>query len=146
MQSRRFSIASRRALLALAVIVPLVVAGCQPSGARAIVGTWVTQLVGFNAAGATKYTQTVVLSENGTIDVKRTLPAPYTHQTGTYKVAKVDSRTVIQVTWTDPPARPSTLYFKVQGNQMLTSPTAGGLAKNPNLNAANQDPIVYTRQ
>ncbi len=141
----------RRPTAAVAVVLAvaglIAVGGCAANLESQLIGTWETRLVGYNttAQGVTNYNQTVTFAENGTVTLDTTLPGAVNHVTGSYEVASGGAKPTLSIKWDMPADQPTTLYFNIEDGRLLTSPSPGGLAKPPNLNVANADPVVYVR-
>jgi len=112
-----------------------------------IVGAWRTQLTGYNtiASGVTRYDQTLDFSDAGTVVMDNTLPGDVNHVTGRYELTKIDGSPAVKITWDIPVDKPSLLYYRFQGENLLTSRAPGSLNVSQELNIGNQDPVVYIR-
>ncbi len=140
----------RRVLTAVVLVVVAVAigaAGCAANLDSQLIGTWETQLVGYNttANGVTNYTQTVSFAEDGSMTFDTTLPGVVNHATGVYEIVDREKTPTLSIKWDMPVDQPTTLYFTIQDGKLITSPSPGGLAKPENLNVTNADPVVYTR-
>ena len=135
------------AAVSLAVVGALAAGGCAANLESQLIGSWETRLVGYNttAQGVTNYNQTVTFTEDGAVTLDTTLPGAVNHVTGTYEVVGGGSKPTLSIKWDMPADQPTTLYFTIEDGKLLTSPSPGGLAKPPNLNVANADPVVYVR-
>jgi hypothetical protein len=141
----------RRRLIVTAVVTLLVAAsatgGCAAKSEKDLVGTWRTQLTGYNtvAAGITRYDQTVTFTDTALVTMDNTLPGDLNHVTGRYELTKIDGHPVIKITWDAAVDKPSELYYRFQGEKLLTSRAPGSLDLSRELNVGNQDPIVYVQ-
>ena len=129
------------------VVVALVAGGCASAPRNEVLGTWHTQLTGYNtvAAGVTRYDQTVTFSDAGTVVMDNTLPGEVNHVTGRYELTKLDGHPIIKITWDALVDQPSELYYRFQGAKLLTSRAPGSLDVSQELNVGNQEPIVYVK-
>jgi hypothetical protein len=134
-------------VLVTALVCALMIGGCGKKAEQDLVGTWRTQLTGYNnvAAGVTQYNQTVTFAENGTTVMDNTLPGDVNHVTGRYEVTKLDGKAAITITWDVPVDKPSVLYYGFQGDKLLISRAPESLDLSKQLNVGNQEPVVYVR-
>jgi hypothetical protein len=135
------------AVLATLLTLAGLTGGCTAKSEKNIVGNWRTQLTGYNtvAAGITQYDQTVKFNQDGTVEMYNTLPGDLNFATGRYELTKRDGHPLIQITWAGGVDKPSQLYYKFQGDKLLTSRAPGSLDLSRELNVGNQDPVVYQR-
>jgi hypothetical protein len=135
------------ALLTTLLMLAGMSGGCAAKSGKNIVGTWRTKLTGYNtvAAGITQYDQTVKFTEDGIVEIYNTLPGDLNFVTGRYELTKLDGHPLIQITWAGGVDKPSQLYYKFQGDKLLTSRAPGSLDLSRELNVGNQDPVVYQR-
>ena len=131
-------------VLGLAVVL----SGCSGSSADDLVGTWTTQLVGYNqsASGATKYEQKVTFSEDGRVLLETTLAGGSDGQQGSYEVGKDADGQFVRIAWDASPDTPLELGFSIQGDKLSTTRREGSMPKPPNMNVTEQDPVVYVRK
>jgi len=143
----RERLATVLALLATGALFALVASGCAASVESQLAGTWETQLVGYNATAqsVTNYVQTVQFTEDGGVTLDTTLPGATNHVTGTYEIVETKEGPTLSIEWDMPVDQPTTLYFAFKERKLYTSPSPGGLAKPPNLNVTDADPVVYTQ-
>jgi hypothetical protein len=135
------------ATLITLMLLGAVSAGCTAAAEKDVVGTWRTRLTGYNtvAAGITQYDQTVKFTPDGLVEMYNTLPGDLNLVKGRYELTKLDGHPIIKITWDAPVDKPSELYYKFQGENLLTSRAPGSLDASKQLNVGNQDPVVYER-
>jgi hypothetical protein len=131
--------------IAVLLIVGYATTACGTKARKDLVGTWRTQLTGYNsvAAGMTQYDQTVTFTDAGIITMDTTLPGELNHVTGRYTLSVLDGKPAITITWDGGVEKPSKLYYGFQGEKLLTSQAPGSLDASEELNVGNQDPVVY---
>ena len=134
-------------LLASLLILGGFTGGCTAKSEKDIIGTWRTKLTGYNtvAAGITQYDQTVKFTKDGIVEMYNTLPGDLNLVTGRYELTKLDGHPLIKITWAGGVDKPSQLYYRFQGDKLLTSRAPGSLDLSRELNVGNQDPVVYER-
>ena len=135
------------AMLSALLLVGAATAGCTVAAEKDVVGTWRTQLTGYNtvAAGITQYDQTVKFTADGVVEMYNTLPGDVNSVSGRYELTTLDSHPIIKITWDAPVDKPTELYYKFQGENLLTSRAPGSLDVSQQLNVGNEDPVVYRR-
>jgi len=135
------------AIVSVTVVATLGVTGCAANLDSQLIGTWETQLVGYNstAQSVTNYKQTVSFAEDGSLAFDTTLPGAVNHATGVYEISDREKTATLSIKWDMPVDQPTTLYFAIEDGKLITSPSPGGLSKPQNLNVTNADPVVYTR-
>jgi hypothetical protein len=135
------------AFVLIVMVVALVIGRGSASDKKQLVGRWTTQLTGYStsASGATKYDQTIYLTEDGKVTVQFDLGGMAPVQ-GTWELARgADNGKIIRITWLGDPSKVNEFKYQLKGNQLYLSRIQGGMPKPENLNVTAQDPVVYER-
>ncbi len=125
----------------------LILGRASVSDKKQLVGRWTTELTGYStsASGATKYQQTAIFNDDGSVIVQFDLGGMEPVK-GTWEIVKVpDTGKVIKITWLGDASKVNEFKYQFKGNQLYLSKVQGGMPTPKNLNVTAQDPVVYER-